>query len=163
MCAYKAVLALRQLSCWMVLLLSLFMWPWMTLTDAQKCRQLLPLLNLHADAIIVGEIVRHRADEQSIDIAVVTVLNGTLPHSKDCWRSPKKVRTLAISTSTLPEECGGLNTDKWTVGEQYMLSLSVSSATMCPSLLYDGLHSPILPAYPLEERVRLRRQSAVCK
>lgn len=161
MCAYKAVLALRQLPRFMAPLLSLL--AWMSLAEAQECRQLLPLPNLHADAIITGEIVQHCADEQSIDIAVITVLNGTLPHSKDCWRSTENLRTLTITTSALPEECSGVNTDKWTVGKQYILSLSINSATVCPSLLYDGLHSPILPAYPHEERARLRRQSAVCK
>lgn len=161
MYAYKAVLALGQLPSLIILLLTLF--EWVSLTEAQECRQLLPLPNLNADAIIIGKIEQHREDEQYIDIAVVTVLDGTLLNSKDCWRSVGKVRTLAVSTSTLPEECNEVNTDKWTVGEQYILSLNLSSATVCPSLLHDGLHSPILRAYLPDEGVRLRRQSAVCK
>ena len=166
MCVYKAVLALRQLLR-LLLLLSLF--EWVSLTEAQECRQLLPLPNLNADAIIIGELKQHRADEQFIDIAVIDVVNGAIPvlnsESEDCWRSLENVRTLAISTSTLPQLCSGVNTEEWIVGKQYILSLvlNIGNATVCPSLLHDGLHSPILPAYPPDERVRLRRQDAVCK
>jgi hypothetical protein len=158
MCVYKAVPALGQL-----LLLSLF--EWMSLTEAQECRQLLPLPNLNADAIVIGELVQHRADQRFIDIAVVDVVNGAVLNSEDCWRSLGNERTLAISTSTLPRQCSGVNTEEWIVGKQYILSLvlSIGNATACPSLLHDGLHSPILPAYPPEERARLRRQSSVCK
>ena len=169
MCVYKAVLALGQLLR-LLLLLSLF--EWVSLTEAQECRQLLPLPNLNADAIIIGELKQHRAhgvDEQFIDIAVIDVVNGAIPvlnsESEDCWRSLGNVRTLAISTSTLPQQCSGVNTEEWIVGKQYILSLvlNIDNATACPSLLHDGLHSPILSAYPPDERVRLRRQDAVCK
>lgn len=164
MCVYKAVLALGQLLR-LLLLLSLF--EWVSLTEAQECRQLLPLPNLNADAIIIGELEQHRADEQFIDIAVIDVVDGALPvlNSEDCWQSLGNVRTLAISTSTLPKQCSGVNTKEWIAGKQYILSLvlNIGNATVCPSLLHDGLHSPILPAYPSEERMRLRRQDAVCK
>ena len=158
---YKAVLALGQLLRLVVLLLSLF--EWISLTEAHECQQLLPLPNLNADAIIIGELVQHRADEQYIDVTMVNVLYGSLLNSKDCWRSLGSVSTLAVTTSTLPTECNGMNNEDWIVGEQYVLSLSISNVTGCPSLLHDSLHSPILPAYPSEERVRLRRQNAVCK
>ena len=157
---YKAVPALKQLFHLKILLL--FLSEWMSPTEAQECRQLLPLAKLNADAVVLGKIVQHRADEQSIDITIVNVLNGTLLSSKDCWQPLGTSQTLTISTSTLPEECSRMN-EKWTVGEPYIISLSARSATTCPSLLYDGLHSPILPAYLSEERVRIRRQNTICK
>ena len=162
MCAFKAVPALGQRFRLPILLLSV-LFEVVSLTETQECQQLLPLPNLNADAIVIGELQQYRADEQYIDISEVDVVAGTLLDSKDCWRSLGNIRTLAISTSSLPRDCNGVNTAQWTVGKQYILSLSIGNASVCPSLLHDGLHSPILLAYPTQEGVRLRRQSTVCK
>ena len=154
--ASKAVHALRRLFRATAVLLLLYAWT--NATESRSCGQLLPLPNLDADVIIIGKIIQTRADEHSIDVAIVDSLHGKLLPS-DCWQPFGKTVMTRVNTSTLPEDCSGIE-DNWS---EYIFSLRTSDAHRCPLLAYDGLHRPILPAYSKEERARLRRQSSLCK
>lgn len=155
----KASHVLKRLVQWKITLLLLSTWasaiPPM---EKQDCPYL-SLPNLNADAIIIGKVVRYRANENSIDVVVIGNLKGTLVSAQDCWQPYESTLAVAISASSVPYGCR-IN-DEWPVDMQYILSLSANSTSACPSLMYDGVHSPVLPAYLSEERVR--RQTSICK
>lgn len=129
--------------------------------EKRNCDELLPLPNLNADLIVVGKIVQYRPDDHAIDVVIVKKMNGTLPDvkSSNCWQLFGNAMAITISTSTLPDACGGID-DQW---PHYTLSLSTGSEHACPSLAFDGVHRPVLPAYLSEEKGRIRRQSSLCK
>ena len=134
-----------------------------SLSEKRDCEHLLPFPNLKADVIIVGKIVQLHADEHSIDVVVLDNLNGTLTDEKssDCWHPYGNTMAITIGTSNLPDECAGFDT-YWTE-HIHFLSLSTSNASRCPSLMYDGVHRPVLQAHPSKNKVRIRRQNTPCK
>lgn len=157
MYACKAFRALRALLRSVAALLLLPVWT--SAAEGSCGKLLLPLPNLNADVIVVGKIMQSRADEHSIDIVVLERLNGRLPPS-DCWQpSGDAITIISVNTSTLPEECNGIDTS-W---PEHVFSLSTRNGSRCPSLAYDGLHTPVLPAHFKEERTLIRRQSSLCK